>query len=69
MSDENVTYLFPKKALQGEQTLLEFWKSRNQIISDGFVTMSVWEKQNILDTIIQVNNDLYELALKLKGEI
>ena len=66
MPDENVTYLFPKKALQGEQTLLDSWKSRNQIISDGFVTMSVWEKQNILDTILLMNNELYELCLQLK---
>lgn len=68
MSEDNI-YLFPTKALQGEQTLLEFWKTRNQIISDSFVTMSVWEKQNILDTILTINNDLYEMALKLKGQI
>jgi len=66
-----VIEMFPKKAvtIKPDQTLLEFWKERNQIISDGFVTMSVFQKQETLDAVLKVNNDLYELVLKLRGEI
>lgn len=65
-----VIELFPKKVvIKSEQTLLEFWKERNVIISEGFSTMSVYQKQETLDAIIKVNNDLYEMVLKLKGEI
>jgi hypothetical protein len=65
-----VIELFPKKVvIKSEQTLLEFWKERNIIISEGFSTMSVYQKQDTLDAVLKVNNDLYEMVLKLKGEI
>jgi hypothetical protein len=65
-----VIELFPKKVvIKSEQTLLEFWKERNNIISEGFSTMSVYQKQETLDAVLKVNNDLYEMVLKLKGEI
>lgn len=65
-----VIELFPKKVvIKSEQTLLEFWKERNIIISEGFSTMSVYQKQETLDAVLKVNNDLYEMVLKLKGEI
>lgn len=64
-----VIELFPKKAVKSEQTLLEFWKERNQIISEGFHTCSVFEKQQTLDLILGINNQLYELVLTLRGEI
>lgn len=52
-----------------EQTKLEFWKSRNELISESFHTSSIYEKQKTLDIVLGINNELYELVLKLKGEI
>lgn len=65
-----VIELFPKKlVIKSEQTLLEFWKERNKIISEGFHTCSVYEKQQTLDLMLGINNQLYELVLTLRGEI
>ncbi len=52
-----------------EKTKLEFWKSRNELISESFHTSSIYEKQKTLDIVLGINNELYELVLKLKGEI
>jgi hypothetical protein len=49
-----------------DNVMLEYWKERNDIISKTFPTLSVWEKQDTLDTVLLINNELYELALKLK---
>lgn len=64
-----VIELFPKKTIKSDQTLLEFWLERNEIISSGFSTMSVYQKQETLDAVLKVSNDLYEIVLKLRGEI
>lgn len=66
----NIIDMFPKKhvAETGEEALA-YWLSRNKIISESFVTSSVWEKQQTLDTVLKINNELYELVLKLKGKL
>ena len=78
---DNVRQLFPKKPFQiseeavSKEFLLEYWKERNQILSDTFNTLSVYKKQETLDVVLTINNELYELILdlkaklKLKGEI
>lgn len=66
----DVRELFPKKVIAetGEEALA-YWLTRNEIISKSFVTSSVWEKQQTLDTVLKINNELYELVLKLKGKL
>jgi len=69
-----ITELFPKKEVVDksvEHTIskLDFWIGRNEIISRDFHTFSVYQKQETLDTVLTINNQLYELVLKLKGEL
>jgi hypothetical protein len=45
---------------------LEYWKERNEVISSTFATLSPYEKQETLDIVIAMNNELYELCLQLK---
>ena len=64
----SVTELFPKK---DEGTIVEvdpltYWKLRNDVISETFHQYSVYQKQEILDTILTMNYELYELVIKLK---
>lgn len=66
--------LFPKapvtdKSVEHTISKLDFWVGRNEIISRDFNTFSVYQKQETLDTVLLINNQLYELILKLKGEI
>lgn len=67
-----ITELFPKKPI-GEITVevdpLTYWKLRNDVISESFSTYSVYQKQEILDTVLSMNMELYTLVLKLRGEI
>lgn len=68
----SVIDLFPKKPSDiptVEVDPLTYWKLRNDLISESFHTFSIHEKQNTLDTVLQMNNELYEMILKLKGEI
>lgn len=70
----SVIEMFPKKEVTDkpvEHTIskLDFWVGRNEIISRDFNTFSVYQKQETLDTVLLINNQLYELILKLKGEI
>lgn len=70
----SVIEMFPKKAVTDksvEHTIskLDFWIGRNEIISRDFHTFSIYQKQETLDTVLLINNQLYELILKLKGEI
>lgn len=70
----SVIEMFPKKSgtdKSVEHTIskLDFWIGRNEIISRDFNTFSVYQKQETLDTVLLINNQLYELILKLKGEI
>lgn len=65
----SVIDLFPEKTPIPSISKLDFWKGRNEIISRDFHTFSVFQKQETLDTVLLINNQLYELILKLKGEI
>lgn len=68
----DVINLFPKKTI-GEVTIevdpLTYWKLRNDVISEEFVKYNAYEKQEILDTILQMNLDLYTLVVKLKERL
>lgn len=67
-----ITELFPKKTV-GEITVevdpLTYWSLRNQIISDEFKSYNAYEKQEILDTVLQMNLELYTLVVKLKERL
>lgn len=70
----SVIDMFPEKVSVGspvEHTIskLDFWRGRNEIISRDFHTFSVYQKQETLDTVLDINNKLYQLILELKGEI
>ena len=64
--------MFPKKPI-GEITVevdpLTYWKLRNEVISDEFVKYNACEKQEILDTVLQMNLELYTLVVKLKERL
>jgi len=68
----SVIDMFPKKPI-GEITVevdpLTYWKLRNDLISDEFVKYNAYEKQAILDTILQMNLELYTLVVKLKERL
>lgn len=65
--------LFPKKIVQAAVTVevdpLTYWKLRNEVISDEFMKYNAYEKQEILDTVLQMNLDLYGLVIKLKERL
>lgn len=65
----DVVSLFPEKHVEHTISKLDFWVGRNEIISRDFHSFSVYQKQETLDTVLTINNQLYELILKLKGEI
>jgi len=65
----SVIDLFPEKATIPSISKLDFWKGRNEIISRDFHTFSIYQKQETLDTVLHINNQLYQLILELKGEI
>lgn len=73
--EDNVINMFPKKPVQisadavSKEFILEYWKERNEIIASTFMSLSVYEKQSILETVLSINNELYETVLKLKGKI
>ncbi len=75
VNTDNVRQLFPKKPFQiseaavSKEFLLEYWKERNQVISDEFHKNSVYQKQETLDIVLNINNDLYELVLELKSKL
>ena len=48
---------------------LTYWKLRNEVISDEFVKYNAYEKQAILDTVLQMNLELYTLVVKLKERL
>lgn len=69
----DIVSLFPKKPISETITVkingLEYWRIRNEVISDEFHKYGVYEKQEILDTILGMNYELHKLVLELKGEI
>lgn len=73
--DNNVINMFPKKPIQisadavSKEFLLEYWKERNQLISDEFHKASVFKKQETLDIVLKINDDLYALVLELKDKL
>ena len=68
-----ITELFPKKSISESITVkvdvLEYWRIRNDLISDEFVRYNAHEKQGILDTVLQMNLELYTLVVKLKERL
>ena len=72
---DNVRQLFPKKPFQisaeavSKEFLLEYWKERNKVISDEFHKNSIYQKQETLDIVLNISNDLYELVLELKEKL
>lgn len=70
----SVVDLFPKKSIDiGEITVklnpIEYWRLRNEIISDEFSLYNPYEKQEILDTVLSMNLELYTLVVKLKERL
>lgn len=69
----SVIDLFPKKPISEsiavKVDVLEYWRIRNELISDEFQLYNVWEKQEILDTVLQMNMELYTLVVKLKERL
>lgn len=69
----NVRELFPKKVEQVAVTVevdpLTYWKLRNEVISDEFMKYNAYQKQEILDTVLQMNLELYGLVIKLKERL
>lgn len=65
--------LFPKKVVQAAVTVevdpLTYWKLRNEVISDEFMKYNAYQKQDILDTVLQMNYELYELVMKLRERL
>ena len=69
----SVIDLFPKKPISESITVkvdvLEYWRVRNELISDEFVKYNAYEKQEILDTVLSMNLELYTLVVKLKERL
>lgn len=64
----DVRELFPKKVTV-EVDPLTYWKLRNEVISDEFMKYNAYEKQEILETVLQMNLELYGLVIKLKERL
>ena len=69
----SVIDMFPKKPISESITVkvdvLEYWRIRNELISDEFVKYNAYEKQEILDTVLNMNLELYTLVVKLKERL
>lgn len=71
----DIVDLFRKKkeATVGPVTVevdpITYWRLRNEVISDEFVKYNSYEKQEILDTILDMNLELYTLVVKLKERL
>lgn len=64
--------LFPKKPFDintVEVDPLTYWKLRNDVISEEFNLYNAYEKQQILDTVLGMNLELYTLVIKLKEKL
>lgn len=48
---------------------LTYWKLRNDLISDEFSLYNAHQKQEILDTVLSMNYELYELVINLKERL
>lgn len=69
----SVIDMFPKKPIGESITVkvdvLEYWRIRNEVISDEFSLYNPYEKQQILDTVLNMNLELYTLVVKLKERL
>lgn len=68
----DVRELFPKKAeseVRDVHETLIYWKQRNETIAETFYTLSVYQKQEMVEALLEMNYDLCKLVLKLKGEL
>lgn len=68
----DIVSLFPKKKpseITVEVDPLTYWGLRNQIISEEFKLYNAYEKQQILDTVLNMNLELYTLVVKLKERL
>lgn len=67
----DVRELFPKKVekVTVEVDPLTYWKLRNEVISDDFMKYNAYEKQEILETVLQMKLELYGLVIKLKERL
>lgn len=69
----SVIDMFPKKPVSESITVkidgLEYWRIRNEVISDEFHKYNSYEKQEILDTVLGMNYELYTLVVKLKERL
>lgn len=65
-SDKTVKEVTYKEA---QDMLMAEWNERNEVISEQFCTMSVWQKQETLDVILQMNSDLYKIIIEMKGKV
>lgn len=54
---------------EAQDMLMAEWNERNQVISEQFCTMSVWQKQETLDVLLQMNSDLYKIIIEMKGKV
>jgi hypothetical protein len=60
----NVTSLAYSEELP--QELIANWQERNLTISSDFHKSSVYRKQETLDSMISMNNELYKMAIEAK---
>jgi len=65
-SDKSVKELTYKEA---QEQLLAAWNERNQVISDEFCLYNAYQKQGILDTVLEMNNELYKIIIEMKGKV
>ena len=54
---------------EAQEQLLADWVGRNQVISDEFCLYNAYQKQVILDTILDMNSELYKIIIEMKGKV
>lgn len=54
---------------EAQDMLMAEWNERNQIVSDDFHKYNAYEKQGILDTVLEMNNELYKMLIEAKGKL
>ena len=67
----DIVSLFPKRKpseITVEVDPLTYWGLRNDVISEEFCKYNAYEKQEILDIILNMNLELYTMIIELKGK-
>jgi hypothetical protein len=54
---------------ESPQELIDNWQERNLKISNEFHKNSVYKKQEVLDSMISICNDLYKMAVEAKYKV